>query len=108
MGALSESQLQSFALRMFEMAVVGGFVGAIIWQTILGCANAAAEYLARKMASAARIRAARNRATSAPSVAESVRECMGIHSCHVWDGDVCVTCGVHAPVYPLRREVLNE
>ena len=91
MGALSESQLQSFALRMFEMAVVGGFVGAIIWQTILGCANAAAEYLARKMASSARIRAARNRATSAPSVGAPTYQCAC--GCRVWDGELCSSCG---------------
>ena len=65
MENLTEEQLRFMALRIGELSILGGLVGAMLLHLILGGINAAAEYFAGKSLKAARIRAARSRATVA-------------------------------------------
>ena len=69
MESLTEDQLRFLAERVVQLALLGGLVGAMLLHMLLGGINALAEYLAGKTVAAARIRAARNRATATPSVA---------------------------------------
>ena len=112
MENLTEEQLRFLALGIAKVAVLGGFVGAMLYQLFMGVINAFAEYFATQSLKAARIRAARARATAAsvavaaPVASESVNPlgfyCPENGLYHAWDGDICVTCGAHAPSESLR------
>ena len=106
MESLTEDQLRFLAERVVQLAVLGGLVGAMLLHLILGGINAAAEYFARKSLAAARIRAARSRATAAPVAVAAPGEphasdppghyCTENYSTHEWVSDLCVTCGARA------------
>ena len=105
MELLTEPQLGSLALGIAKLAFVAGLAGALTALGILKGVYAVAGFFAERTVKAARIRAARSRATAA--VSPVVRRgpiliCNDQFAHHVWDGDTCITCGEHAPVESLR------
>ena len=66
MEHLTDENLRSLVIGLATIAFVGGLAGALVVNFIFGGIYAVAEYFARKTAAAARIRAARSRATAAP------------------------------------------
>ena len=96
MELLTEPQLGSLALGIAKLAFVAGLAGALTALCVLKGVYAVAEFFAERTVKAARIRAARNRATTAPVAVE--KPGVFCHECghlHVYDGDVCTVCGWH-------------
>lgn len=105
MELLTELQLRLLAEGVAKLAFVAGLAGALTALGILKGVYAVAEFFAKRTLKAARIRAARSRAT-APAVPVEAPP-LGLYCpenglYHAWDGDVCVTCGAHAPSESLR------
>ncbi|MFS4549087.1 hypothetical protein [Comamonas resistens] len=105
MELLTEPQLAGLAIGVAKIASVAGFAGALAAISIVKGVYAVAIFFAERAVKAARIRAARSRATA--PVSPVVRRgpiliCNDQFAHHVWDGDTCITCGEHAPVESLR------
>lgn len=112
MEILTDLQLRLLAEGVAKLAFVAGLAGALTALGILKGIYAVAEFLAERTVKAARVHAARYRATAAsvavaaPVASESVNPlgfyCPENGLYHAWDGDICVTCGAHAPLESLR------
>ena len=105
MELLTEPQLGSLALGIAKLAFVAGLAGALTVHAILKACYAVAEFFAERSFKAARIRAARGRATAPAVPAEAPP--LGLYCpenglYHAWDGDICAVCGAHAPSESLR------
>lgn len=111
MELLTEPQLGSLALGIAKLAFVAGLAGALAALSILKGVYAVAGFFAERTVKAARIRAARARATAAPVAVDQAqlicRSKWGEFSDHFWDADVrgdevshvsCARCGQDA--YP--------
>ena len=107
MELLTEPQLGALAFGVAKLAFVAGLAGALTALGILRGVYAVAGFFAERTVKAARIRAARSRAT-APAVAVMPAPgapdpsdppghyCTENYSTHDWVGGVCVTCGGRA------------
>ena len=96
MENLTDEHLRLLVIGLAKIAFVGGLAGALVVNFIFGGIYAIAEYFARKSLAAARIRAARNRATTAPVAVEQPGAfCHDRGHLHVYDGAVCAVCGWH-------------
>ena len=96
MENLTDEHLRLLVIGLAKIAFVGGLAGALVVNFIFGGIYAVAEYFARKSLAAARIRAARSRATTAPVAVEKPGVfCHECGSLHIYDGDVCTVCGWH-------------
>ena len=96
MELLTEPQLGALAFGVAKLAFVAGLAGALTALGILRGVYAVAGFFAKRTVKAARIRAARSRATTAPVAVEKPGAfCHERGHLHVYDGAVCAVCGWH-------------
>lgn len=96
MELLTEPQLGSLALGIAKLAFVAGLAGALAALSILRGVYAVAGFFAKRSVKAARIRAARARATAASVAVEKPGTfCHERGHLHIYDGAVCAVCGWH-------------
>ena len=122
MVTLTPEQFEHFIRVMILVALLGGLVGAVIWDLIQASGLGMVSGIGYLFDRHKRIKAARARASAeSASVAQFSQDlaeaqawserafpvplpvidppgfnCAGRFAQHAWDGDTCITCGAHA------------